>query len=123
VLAFAFGFPPDEGGIARLCDELVAGLRRRGVVVEVLSKAAAGSASAPLAAVPVRRVWGRRPRRDLAAWRALRDAGPLAAVVCGLWYPEGLLAVLAGVRPLVILAHGPSSGRPASAGGAGCGEG
>jgi phosphatidylinositol alpha-1,6-mannosyltransferase len=26
--------------------------------------------------------------------------------ICGVWYPEGLIAYLAGVRPLVILAHG-----------------
>ena len=52
------------------------------------------------------RVTRRRPWSELAALRELRRTGRLAAVICGVWYPEGLLATLAGVRPRVILAHG-----------------
>ena len=48
----------------------------------------------------------RRPWRELAALRKLRRTGPHSAVICGLWYPEGLLATLAGAGPRVILAHG-----------------
>jgi phosphatidyl-myo-inositol dimannoside synthase len=52
------------------------------------------------------RVTMRRPWRELAALRRLRRTGPNSAIIGGLWYPEGLLATLAGVRPRVVLAHG-----------------
>lgn len=104
-LVFSFNYPPLDGGISRLCAELVSGLHRRGIGVEVLSqrRAAAGSDVPP---VPTVRVPMLRPWRELAAWRQLRSRDPVKPAICGVWYPEGLLATLAGVRPLVVLAHG-----------------
>jgi phosphatidylinositol alpha-1,6-mannosyltransferase len=57
-------------------------------------------------AAPERRIARRRPWLELAALRALRHAPSEAVVICGLWYPEGLLTVLAGRRQAAILAHG-----------------
>ena len=105
VLFFSFNYPPHDGGVSRLCAELVLGLQRREVDIRVLSQRRHGPGSRiPL--VPEERVTMRRPWRELAALRALRRAGPNGALICGLWYPEGLLAVLAGMPPAVILAHG-----------------
>lgn len=105
ILLFSFNYPPHDGGVARLCAELVAGLHRKGVGIRVLSEHPHGPGSC-VPPAPEQRVTRRRPWRELAALRALRSAGPNSAVICGLWYPEGLLATLAGVRPRVVLAHG-----------------
>jgi phosphatidylinositol alpha-1,6-mannosyltransferase len=105
VLFFSFGYPPHDGGISRLCAELVMGLQRRGVGIRVLSQNRDGAGSC-IPPARVERVTMRRPWRELAAFRELRRTGPNAAVICGIWYPEGLLATLAGVRSVVILAHG-----------------
>jgi phosphatidylinositol alpha-1,6-mannosyltransferase len=105
VLFFSFNYPPHDGGVARLCAELVSGLQRRGIGVRVLSQRR-DEALSHVPAATEQRVTMRRPWRELAALRRLRAAGHRRAVICGLWYPEGLLATLAGVRQLVILAHG-----------------
>ena len=44
--------------------------------------------------------------RECAAFVHLRRRSDVGLVTCGSWYPEGLLALTAGVRPLVVLAHG-----------------
>ncbi len=53
----------------------------------------------------------RRPIREWRAFQYLRKQMCKASnirqtTLCGVWYPEGLIAYLAGVRPLVVLAHG-----------------
>jgi phosphatidylinositol alpha-1,6-mannosyltransferase len=48
----------------------------------------------------------RRPFRELAAWWALVRNRQPAIVIAGTWYPEGLIALLAGRRDVVVLAHG-----------------
>jgi phosphatidyl-myo-inositol dimannoside synthase len=106
MLFFSFDYPPNDGGIARLCAELVCGLQRQGAAIRVLSQqhTTAGSLIPP---APEKRVTQRRPWRELAALRELRrTAGKFTSVICAVWYPEGLLATLAGVRSRVILAHG-----------------
>lgn len=105
VFLFSFNYPPHDGGVSRLCAELVLGLQRRAIGVRVLSQREDGAGSS-IPQVPERRVTARRPWRELAALLALRRSGPHGAVICGRWYPEGLLATIAGVRPRVILAHG-----------------
>lgn len=100
---FSFDYPPLDGGISRLCAELAAALARRGAAVSVLSQLPADSRDG---SPPPLRVTARRPLRELAALRQLRRLRGRGPVVCGLWYPEGLLAALAGCRPRVVLAHG-----------------
>lgn len=104
-LFFSFDYPPRDGGIARLCAELVAGLQGRGAAIEVLSQRH-GETGSLVPPAPERRVSARRPWREMAALRELRRTGSRAAVICGVWYPEGLLATLAGAGPRIILAHG-----------------
>ncbi len=69
--------------------------------------------AAPVAAfgLPTIRFNSRRPFREWHTYRWLqrqvaKSSEASHATVCGVWYPEGLIAYLARVRPLVILAHG-----------------
>jgi phosphatidyl-myo-inositol dimannoside synthase len=105
VLLFSFNYPPIDGGVSRLCAELASGLQRKGIGIQVLSQQENGVGSY-IPKVPEERVTTRRPLRELAALRKLRHLGPNGALICGIWYPEGLIAALAGARPLVVLVHG-----------------
>jgi len=115
LLLFAFEYPPVSGGISRLCAAIADQLRCRGSSVVVLTQET--PAQATNADPPAIRVNARRPRREWQAFRWLRRyraQGPIDATICGIWYPEGLIAYLAGTRPLVILAHGAELLPPAS---------
>lgn len=90
-----------EGGIARLCENIRSGLNSSGMSVRVLSEASDDSVQG----ADEIRVTSSRPLRELAAYRYLANHRQQACIV-GNWYPEGMLAVLAGVKKLAILAHG-----------------
>ncbi|MCX7805408.1 MAG: glycosyltransferase family 4 protein [Planctomycetota bacterium] len=100
---FSFDYPPLDGGIARLCSELAAGFSRRGVPTEALSKLPGAGLDST---IPTTRVTRLRPLMEASAFRHLLARRRNGPVVCGLWYPEGVLAMLAGARPRVVLAHG-----------------
>jgi len=101
MIVHSFDYPPLDGGISRLCAEIASG---SGALV--LSQQSATGAGSFVPGVPEFRVTTRRPRREWEAFLRLLRVGRGSAVLCGTWYPEGLLASLAGVRPLVVLAHG-----------------
>jgi phosphatidylinositol alpha-1,6-mannosyltransferase len=106
-LLFSFDYPPNDGGISRLCGEIVTAWNRRGTGVHVLAQRMGARVGAtPVPRVPEVRVAANRPWREFNAFQVLRRTGTGNLVVSGIWYPEGLLALLAGARPLVILAHG-----------------
>jgi len=104
VSMFSFDYPPNDGGVARLCAEIAKGLAASGKVHVLTQAQAAPGADAPN--LPETRVTARRPLRELAGWWHLLRRRREGAVLAGIWYPEGLLALLARRRPLVILAHG-----------------
>lgn len=109
LLLFAFEYPPVSGGIARLCAGIGEKLQRDHVNARVLTQG--GAAAVADIGLPEIRVDSRRPIREWQAFQWLRkqmDKTPTVrhTTICGVWYPEGLIAYLAGVRPLVILAHG-----------------
>ena len=107
LLVFSFDYPPNDGGISRLCAGIVEGLSFRGVTVSVVAQAANGGSGRPAPPrVPEVRLGPGRPRRELQAWRLLRKERPGCPVLCALWYPEGMISLAAGVKPVVILAHG-----------------
>ena len=105
-LLFSFDYPPRDGGISRLCAELVSGVLRGGVPVGVLSQVHHADLGSNIPAAEEVRVTARRPWREWWAFQELRNGHARGPVICDIWYPEGLLAVLARVRPLVLLAHG-----------------
>jgi phosphatidylinositol alpha-1,6-mannosyltransferase len=104
LLLFAFEYPPVSGGIARLCAEIGIGLARDGVNGHVLTQDCAAHVHTD--GPPEIRVSSKRPIREWRAFQWLRKQRRKTPVICGVWYPEGLIAYLAGTRPLVLLAHG-----------------
>jgi phosphatidylinositol alpha-1,6-mannosyltransferase len=107
LLLFAFEYPPVSGGIARLCRGIGETFERGHFNARVLTQ---DCAATPCAGLPEIRVASRRPLREWLAFQRLRKMRGASSIrrttICGVWYPEGLIAYLAGVRPLVILAHG-----------------
>lgn len=106
LLMFSSDYPPNHGGIARLCSEIAGGWARAGSDVRVI-------APAPRNGIPIAsshahelRVRNSRLWREWESYRALRSGRRSGPTVCGLWYPDGLLAQVACVRPRIILAHG-----------------
>lgn len=107
MIVCAFDYPPMHGGIARLCGEIAGGMRRRGRPVRVVTQSGDGGTGMLVPEVSESRVMASRPWRECQALGRLRKSAPSESpVICGTWYPEGLLALLAGSRPIVILAHG-----------------
>lgn len=107
---FSFDYPPNDGGIARLCAAIA-----RGYAASVLSQQTPPGSVAPDidALVPTTRVRRARPWREIEALRHLRRLPKEAVCLSAIWYPEGLVAMLAGVKPHVILAHGAELFPPA----------
>jgi phosphatidylinositol alpha-1,6-mannosyltransferase len=107
LLLFAFEYPPVSGGIARLCGGIGETFERGHFNARVLTQ---DCVATPCAGLPEIRVDSRRPIREWLAFQRLRKMRSASSIrrttICGVWYPEGLIAYLAGVRPLVILAHG-----------------
>lgn len=105
MILFSFNYPPQEGGIARLCAELATGLQRRGLPAVVLTRQHTRASDSTVPDLPEKRVTSRRPLMELQAWRYLRLLRD-RTVICGRWYPEGLIAQLAGCKHVVVLGHG-----------------
>jgi phosphatidyl-myo-inositol dimannoside synthase len=103
VVLFSFDYAPLDGGIARLCTELVRGISEKGVDVSVLTAATPTTARDEPG---VRRLPGSRLEREARALKALAELPASSVVLCGRWYPEGLLALLARRKSVVILTHG-----------------
>jgi phosphatidyl-myo-inositol dimannoside synthase len=104
LLLFAFEYPPACGGIARLCAEIGRGLARDHVNGQVLTQECAARVTGD--GLPEVRVSSKRPIREWRAFQWLRKQRRKTPTICGLWYPEGLIAYLAGMHSLVVLAHG-----------------
>jgi phosphatidylinositol alpha-1,6-mannosyltransferase len=106
LLLLSSDYPPNDGGIARLCSEIAAGGARAGLEVQVIAPTPRNGIAQPPARTREVRVRHARPWREWDSYRALRSRICRGPVICGLWYPDGLLAQAAGARPRVILAHG-----------------
>lgn len=104
VTLFAFEYPPCGGGISRLCGEIARCYCAQGLAPTILTQEfSTVSQDVPM---PTIRIGGRRPLREWRAFRALRSLSSTTPILCGIWYPEGLIAVLTRKRPVIILAHG-----------------
>ncbi len=107
MIIHSFDYPPLDGGIARLCSEIATATGGGwNVPMRALSQSIAGGNESGVSPIAEFRVTSRRPWREWEAYRWLRREGKHEAVLCGTWYPEGLLATLAAARPRVVLAHG-----------------
>jgi phosphatidylinositol alpha-1,6-mannosyltransferase len=104
MVLFAYEFPPGSGGIARQCTEISAAYWKEKRDLRVLTQR--HETADPMSESVVVRVPAQRPRREWTAFQWLRRQPSDVAVICGLWYPEGLIALLSGIRQRVVLAHG-----------------
>ena len=103
---FSYDYPPLEGGISRLCVAIVEALKEQGKPVEVLTLKRTLDAGFSAPDVPEFRVPFKRGKRELLSWQWLRKLDSDTVVITDVWHPEALLCKLAGIRNLVVLAHG-----------------
>ena len=109
ILVFSYDYPPNDGGIARLTHQIAANFRRRGHDVSVLTSDHQGNNTETYDTerIPTHRIAGSRWRRIFEAYQYLRHLPEKDSytVICGLWWPEGLIAALAGFKHTYILTH------------------
>jgi phosphatidylinositol alpha-1,6-mannosyltransferase len=104
VVIHSFEYPPVDGGISRLCRSIADGFVSSGFRTHVVSQQSEGMPGQPPGCA--HRVPFKRPVREISALHWLRSRHRDDLVISGIWYPEGLLTRLAGVKRCVILAHG-----------------
>ncbi|MAN58581.1 MAG: hypothetical protein CMC08_01945 [Flavobacteriaceae bacterium] len=110
LVLFSYDFPPSTGGIARLCKEIVSHSIQYYHHIEVITIKKDGPAKTFIENDNIS-VTYLPPQRGLTEWAALKKLRSFRAkdqidVLCGLWHPEGALALLAGMENIFVLAHG-----------------
>lgn len=107
VCMLSFDFPPLEGGISRLCAAIVDELVSQGRAVSVVSREVeAGKQAFASPKTPEFRVSSKRGKAEWQLFRQLRRQHRDDLIITGVWYPEALIARLAGCRHIAVLAHG-----------------
>lgn len=106
MLVFSFDYAPNDGGIARLCEEIVRGLVSRQYSLNVLSQESNITVQLEIdQLIDTHRVASKRPLREFTAWSQLFTQKDKDICISGIWYPEGILAQFAGYEHRVILTH------------------
>lgn len=109
LLIFSYDYPPSNGGIARLCQEIATGMNKYYSSVTVLTLNRKGiSKPYNYEKVNIIKLPKKRILSELVAWWFLLRLKNKknTDVLCGLWHPEGIICLLAGIRNTFILAHG-----------------
>lgn len=107
VCLVSFDFPPLEGGISRLCAAIVDELVEQDESVSVISREVPVSKQAfESPKTNEYRVSAKRGNAEWELFKRLRRYHRDDVVITGVWYPEALIAKLAGCRHIAILAHG-----------------
>jgi phosphatidylinositol alpha-1,6-mannosyltransferase len=106
VTLFSYDYPPNDGGISRLCAAIAEEVTRRGHDVSVVTLGPGGAAGAARPQVPTAELPRRRWVREAAAWLWILRRNPDTPLLSSLWYPEGTLAWLAGCTDAFVMAHG-----------------
>ncbi|MCV2886690.1 glycosyltransferase family 4 protein [Aestuariibacter sp. AA17] len=107
ITVLSYDYPPLEGGISRLCAEIVKVFHAENADINAISiqRDVKGAAFAAPDVDEVR-VSSKRGIGDLHLLWTLFTQYRQRIVIAGVWYPEGLLAALAGCKNLVVLVHG-----------------
>ncbi|WP_100644241.1 glycosyltransferase family 4 protein [Alteromonas facilis] len=111
----SFDYPPLEGGISRLCAAIVERLVAQEHPVSVVSREHAEATSAfVIPHTNEYRVPAKRGKAEWQLFKRLRRYHRDDLIITGVWYPEALIARLAGCKNIVVLAHGNEvmAGRP-----------
>lgn len=110
LLIIAYDYPPSSGGVARLCSEITKGMHQHYSSVTVMTidygekiHNTYEHVNATFIKLP--------PKRFLCEFKAIQQLRRLKNkntydVLCGVWHPEALLAVLGGMRRVFVLGHG-----------------
>lgn len=107
VCMVSFDYPPLEGGISRLCAAIVDEMLDSDQQVSVISREfdkALHAVSAPQ--TEEYRVSSQRGKAEWQLFKRLRRYHRDDLIITGVWYPEALIARLAGCKHIVVLAHG-----------------
>jgi len=109
LLILTYDFPPSTGGIARLCNEISAGMQSYYQKVKIITIDAKevsipyNSSKVDLIKIPSKRFFSEI--KIVKEIRKIKDKDTYD-VICGLWHPEALLAFLGGMKNVFILGHG-----------------
>lgn len=103
---FSYDFPPLEGGISRLCDEIVKQFIKHDWEVEALSEIRNNEGGYKDDNYPIQRVESKRFLKEYQSYKILKKYPKDTLIITGVWHPEALVAMLAGHKNIVVLAHG-----------------
>lgn len=109
LIIFSYDFPPSNGGIARLCQEIAVGMKPYYHSVLVLTRENDGvNMPYNLKEVEVVRLPRKRVACELKAIKLLSKikGKDNYDILCGTWHPEAVLSKISGFRSIFILAHG-----------------
>lgn len=109
LIILSYDFPPQDGGIARLCQEIAVGQERYFKKVTVLTTNRKGN-SYTYNYTEIDRIEFLEDRikceyEILKYFRSISDKSEYV-VLTATWHPEGLLGVLSGFKNIFFLAHG-----------------
>ncbi|WP_316832392.1 glycosyltransferase family 4 protein [Pedobacter aquatilis] len=109
LIIFSFDFPPSNGGIARLCQEIAAGMKPYYERVRVLTREKEG-VNIPYNIEQVE-IITLPHRRFLCEIKAIIFLSKLknkynCDILCGTWHPEAILSLVSGFKNVFILGHG-----------------
>ena len=109
ILIFSYDFPPNDGGIARLCSEIAYHLKQKDYAVEVLTTNHEGinKNAYNIGGMSILHKSAKRIVAELQFFFYLLTLKNKSqyTIICGLWYPEALLTILAGCKNVYILTH------------------
>lgn len=109
LIIFSYDFPPSNGGIARLCQEIAVGMKSYYKNVTVLTRKKEGInfpynlEDVTIIELPEKRFFCEV--KALNYFSKIKNKNNYD-VICGTWHPEGLLTIVAGFKNTFILGHG-----------------
>lgn len=109
LILFSYDFPPSNGGIARLCQEIAVGQQAYFEEVIVLTREKVGESNPyNFNKVQIIELPEKRIQCEKSAFIYLRNIKNKEnyAILCGVWHPEATIAILSGFKNVSILGHG-----------------
>lgn len=109
LLIFTYDFPPSNGGIARLCQEIAVGMQPYYQSITVLTRKKTGyNKPYNFDKVNIIELPSKRLLCELAAyWHLLNIKNKKNTdILCGIWHPEATLCLIAGLKNIFVLTHG-----------------
>ncbi|WP_343588614.1 glycosyltransferase family 4 protein [Flavobacterium sp.] len=109
LIIFSYDFPPSNGGIARLCQEIAVGMKTHYSSVSVLTRKKNGpNIPYNLKEVQIIELPNKRVACELKALSYLRKLKDKSNydIICGNWHPESFLCIISGFKNVFVLGHG-----------------